>query len=97
MAPTNIIFNWLLKKCAVVSLSVTVSFLTDIGITKNPANVVHAVGEVAELSCTVKNPDGATPSLSWYKVDGQTTTALEESHINFDSANPGISTLTFSP
>ena len=68
----------------------------DIGITGNPVDVAHLVGEDAVLSCTVKNPADATPTLSWYKVDGDTNTAQDVSLINFDNENPGKSTLTFS-
>ena len=70
-------------------------FPADIGITENPVSTAHLVGEDAVLSCTVKNPSGATPTLSWIKVDGDTETAQDNSNINFDNNNPGKSTLTF--
>ena len=67
-----------------------------IGITENPADVAHLVGEDAVLSCTVKNPaDNYTLTLRWYKVVGNTNTAQDVSLINFDNAYPGTSTLTF--
>ncbi|KAL5250884.1 hypothetical protein ACHWQZ_G016582 [Mnemiopsis leidyi] len=66
----------------------------DIGITVNPVDTAHLVGEDAVLSCMVKNPEGATPSLSWIKV-GDTETVQDNANINFDNANPGKSTLTF--
>jgi hypothetical protein len=71
---------------------------SDIGITTNPTDTAHLVGEDAVLSCTVKNPGGtiAAPALKWYKVDGVTSTVQDNSLVNFDGNNPGKSTLTFS-
>jgi hypothetical protein len=71
---------------------------TDIGITTNPTDIAHLVGEDAALSCTVKNPGGtiAVPTVRWYKVDGAKNTLQDNSLVNFDGNNPGKSTLTFS-
>lgn len=72
-------------------------FLADIGITVDPADTAYLVGEGATLSCTVKNPDGITPTLSWYKVaDDGGTTIQDVSLTNFENTNPGVSKLTFS-
>ena len=83
----------------IIALSYFSSYLhvfpADIGVTENPVDTAHLVGEDAVLSCTVKNPSGATPTLSWIKVDGDTETAQAVSSINFINNDPGISKLTF--
>jgi hypothetical protein len=69
---------------------------SDVEITQDPTNSAYLVGEDAVLSCSVKKPEGAATSVRWYKVIGETSTALDTSLINFYDANPGTSRLTFS-
>ena len=53
------------------------------------------MGDVAVLTCTIKNSDVPPGTIRWYKQAGGNSEEVDDTRVNFDGRSPlGTSTFT---